>query len=80
MYQERGHALPHLHVDLGPKLHVASYSLDPVKRLEGKMQKAHERVVLSWISRNRGELLALWKQLQSGNAEELLLADLRGAT
>ena len=79
MYQERGHALPHIHVDLGPKHHVASYSLDPAKRLEGKMGKAHDRAVLSWIARNRRALLALWKQLQSGSAAELLLADLRSA-
>ena len=79
MYQERGHTLPHIHVDLGSKHHVASYALDPAKRLEGNLAKKHDRVVLSWIGRNRKALLVLWLQLQSGSSGELLLADLRNA-
>lgn len=78
MYQEKGHALPHLHVDYGHARHSASFSLDPPKRLEGGLRSREEAIVLAWIGANKDELLAAWQSLQSGSPNLALLAELRG--
>jgi Domain of unknown function (DUF4160) len=75
MYQEPGHALPHVHVDYGRKNHVASYSIDPTERLVGNLDRKYERVIVNWISERKAELLRLWSVAQAGeNATALLVA------
>jgi hypothetical protein len=78
MYQEKGHLLPHLHVDHGNEHHLASFSLDPPKRLEGRLAPREEVIVLNWIAANRERLLAAWHSLQDGKPNMALLAELRG--
>jgi hypothetical protein len=58
MYQEKGHSLPHLHVDYGTEHHSASFAIDPPKRLEGNLRPREETIVLAWIATNKEKLLA----------------------
>ncbi|WP_363799851.1 DUF4160 domain-containing protein [Lysobacter firmicutimachus] len=76
MYQERGHSLPHLHVDYGREHHVASFGIDPPQLLEGKLDLELQFTVESWISRHKESLLALWDELQAGGCIGLLLAEI----
>ncbi|ADV27763.1 hypothetical protein Psesu_1924 [Pseudoxanthomonas suwonensis 11-1] len=78
MYQEKGHPLPHLHVDHGREHHSASFSLDPPKRLEGRLGSREEAIVLAWIAAHKDQLLAAWRSLQDGAPDMALLAELRG--
>ena len=78
MYQERGHALPHLHVDYGKQHHVASYSLDPPARLEGDLDTKYDRKIVGWIAVHKAQLLKVWNRLQAGDRFEMELAALRG--
>ena len=77
MYQEKGHQLPHLHVDYGRINHVASYSIDPASVLEGALPSKHHGAVIYWIRRNKETLLELWETMQSGGTGNELVADLR---
>jgi hypothetical protein len=79
MYQERGHSLPHLHIDYGKDHHVASYSIDPVARLEGTLQRRYDYPVSHWIESHKDKLLELWGTLQGGGTPELLIAELQGS-
>jgi hypothetical protein len=75
MYQEPGHALPHVHVDYGKKNHVASYSIDPIERLAGNLDRKYERAVTEWIATRKPQLLDLWRAAQLGqDARELIVA------
>ena len=66
MYQEQRHKLPHIHVDYGRQNHVASYSIDPVVRLKGSLDRKYDEVVTRWIEAHRDMLLALWKKVGVG--------------
>ncbi|WP_449287856.1 DUF4160 domain-containing protein [Marinobacter salarius] len=77
MYQEKGHELPHVHVDYGKQHHVASFSISPPGRLDGTMAKKYERVILGWIDENIDKLLEIWAQLQSGADPKELLPQLK---
>lgn len=76
MYQEKGHSLPHLHVDYGRDHHVASYSIDPAARLEGTLHRKYDYPVFRWIESHKDKLLELWGTLQTGGTPDLLLAEL----
>jgi len=78
MYQEPGHALPHVHVDYGAHHHVASYSIDPIERLAGNLDKKYERVVTEWISTHRTQLLDVWQATQVGAETHVLISALSG--
>jgi hypothetical protein len=78
MYQEPGHALPHLHVDYGKENHTASYAIDPPRLLVGGLRPREETVVLTWIGAHKDQLLAAWRSFQDGNPNSALLAELRG--
>ncbi|MCW5642070.1 MAG: DUF4160 domain-containing protein [Rhodoferax sp.] len=78
MYQEPGHALPHVHIDYGAKNHVASYSIDPTERLAGNLDKKYERTATEWISGHRVQLIELWRTVQSGAETKNLLVALAG--
>src|SRR5690349_9298780 len=75
IYQEVGHALPHVHVDYGKDNHVASYSIDPIERLAGNLDRKYERTVTEWIASRRSQLLDVWRAAQLGQeTRELILA------
>ena len=78
MYQEPGHALPHIHIDHGPNNHAASYSINPPERLEGRLDAQSEKIVLSWLGRNKEQLLTAWQSMQDGVPDYVLLAELKG--
>jgi hypothetical protein len=43
IYQERGHALPHVHIDYGKTHHIASFSISPAERIEGSLSKKYDK-------------------------------------
>lgn len=78
IYQENGHSLPHVHIDYGKQHHVASFSIDPPARIEGKLSKKYDRSVQEWLTGNKETLVALWAALQAGESPDALVAELRG--
>jgi hypothetical protein len=78
IYQEKGHALPHIHIDYGKQHHAASFSIDPPKRIEGQLGSKYDRSVQEWLTRNKDALIALWTALQAGESPDALVAELQG--
>jgi hypothetical protein len=78
IYQETGHALPHVHVDYGKHNHVASYSIDPIERLAGNLDRKYERAVTEWIASRRPQLLDVWRAAQLGQEPRELIVALAG--
>jgi len=76
MYQEKGHSLPHIHIDYGNRNHVASFSINPVEKLNGSLHKKYDRTVREWVSSNNEGLLIIWKKLQAGEDPKGLLPEL----
>ncbi|ATC86219.1 DUF4160 domain-containing protein [Pseudoalteromonas arctica] len=42
IYQEKGHHLPHIHIDYGRQQHAASYAIETGERIEGQAGMPHE--------------------------------------
>lgn len=80
IYQEKGHSLPHIHVDYGKQHHAASFSIDPPKRIEGQLDGKYDRSVQEWLARNKDVLIALWAALQAGESLDAFVAELQGDT
>jgi Domain of unknown function (DUF4160) len=80
IYQEKGHALPHIHIDYGKQHHAASFSIDPPNRIEGQLGGKYDRTVQEWLTRNKDALIALWTALQAGESSDALVAELQGDT
>lgn len=78
IYQEKGHHLPHIHIDYGKQQHVASYSIETGQRIEGDLSKKYDSDVSNWLDRNREKVLQIWNTLQAGAQHEPLLAELSG--
>lgn len=78
IYQERGHATPHVHIDYGNKIHAASYRISPIERLAGNLPNVYDREILTWINANQSTLLGLWEKLQAGDNVAALIAELDG--
>lgn len=76
IYQEKGHHLPHIHIDYGKQLHAASYSIESGTRLAGNLSKKYDSDVSSWLERNRDKVLEIWNALDVGGAHENLVAQL----
>lgn len=76
MYQEKGHAMPHFHVDYGREIHSASYAIETGERIEGALATKYDRTISTWAQTNRGPLLAVWNALQSGSSEQPFVAAL----
>jgi hypothetical protein len=76
MYQEKGHARPHFHVDYGSQNHAASYAIDTGERLEGNLNAKYDRAINAWLGVNRAPLLDTWKALQAGEPEKAYVASL----
>lgn len=79
IYQERGHALPHVHIDYGKMHHIASFSINPTERIEGSLSKKYDRAIISWISERSEEILKIWNEIQKGNEPKALIASLSGS-
>lgn len=78
IYQEKGHHLPHIHIDYGRQHHAASYAIESGERIEGSLSKKYDNDVLNWLDRNRDKVLEIWNSLQAGVPHEQLLAELAG--
>lgn len=76
IYQEKGHALPHVHIDYGKISHAASYSIDPPSRLKGDVERPIDAFVVAWLKKHKEHLLELWVKLQAGEAVDQLLLEL----
>ncbi|EOR4055612.1 DUF4160 domain-containing protein [Escherichia coli] len=78
IYQEKGHQLPHIHIDYGKQAHAASYAIQSGDRIEGDLPKKYDSDVSSWLGRNRDKILEIWNALQAGAPYEPLIAELTG--
>ncbi|WP_375056814.1 DUF4160 domain-containing protein [Zobellella sp. DQSA1] len=78
IYQEKGHHLPHIHIDYGKQRHAASYAIESGERIEGDLSKKYDSDVSNWLDRNRDKVLEIWNALQAGTQHEPLLAELAG--
>ncbi len=78
MYQEKGHQLPHLHIDYGKRHHVAAYSIQDGVIIEGNLARKYDKVVQSWILENEEALLKLWNIAQDGGHRDVILGELKG--
>ena len=76
IYQEKGHQLPHIHIDYGDQHHSASYTIESGERIEGSLHKKYDVDISTWLDRNRSKVLEIWNALQLGAAYEPLLAEL----
>jgi hypothetical protein len=78
IYQEKGHSLPHIHIDYGTQHHVASYAIESGERIEGNLARKYDSDVFNWLERNREKVLEIWNALQTGAPHEPLVAELSG--
>lgn len=77
IYQEVGHAMPHLHIDYGKEHHTASYTIESGEKIEGNLPKRYDYDVNRWIIQHRERLLEVWASLQMGRDPKLLVAELQ---
>lgn len=78
IYQEKGHHLPHIHIDYGRQQHAASYAIETGERIEGNLPRKYDNDVSNWLEQNRDKVLEIWQSLQAGMPHEPLLAGLAG--
>lgn len=76
IYQEKGHHLPHIHIDYGNNNHFASYAIETAKRLDGNLPRKYDKVVVDWLDDNREKVLKGWNELQDGNTIEHIVKEL----
>ena len=64
MFVEQGerHHLPHFHVYY--QAYVATYSIDPIEPLRGKLPTRQRRLLEGWAELHQDELMYNWQQLQ----------------
>lgn len=68
MYQEAGHQIPHIHIDdLTGQNHIASFAIDPPKKLVGNIKKKYEKEIIKWLHSNKESLINIWNRLQIGD-------------
>lgn len=78
MYQEKGHAMPHIHIDYGKQYHVASFSVQGCSRIEGSLHSKYNKPIIAWITENSEMLLRIWNEAQTGGNSDCLVAQLAG--
>jgi hypothetical protein len=78
IYQEKGHHLPHIHIDYKKEHHNASYAIESGNRIEGSLPKQYDCDVSRWLERNRDNLLRIWTAVQNGDSHHELVALLAG--
>ena len=76
MYQERGHSMPHIHIDYGKQHHVASFSINPIAKIEGSLPKNYHDRIIIWITNHKEELLKIWIEAQKGGDPMELISEL----
>lgn len=76
IYQEKGHHLPHVHIDYGNNNHVASYVIKTGERLDGNLSKKYDKVVFDWLEDNREKVFKAWSELQAGNPIDHIVTEL----
>ena len=79
IYQEKGHKLPHIHIDYGKEAHKASYSISDSERIEGDLDKKYDKAIKSWINKNKEKLLNIWNKIQSGEDFNEYVTQLSGS-
>lgn len=80
MYQEKGHVMPHIHIDYGNRRHAASYSIQSFEILAGNLDRKYDSKVKTWVVENQSKLLSLWENTQSGLSVETIISELKGNT
>jgi Domain of unknown function (DUF4160) len=75
MWPELNHPRPHFHVKRKNE-YSASYALDTLERLAGKMPRKIEKIILGWAAREQQTLLDIWKGLQAGEDVRSLITGL----
>ena len=80
MYQEKGHAKPHVHIDYGIDKHAASYAIPEGTRLVGNLSRKYDKSIGLWIQENQELLLQLWSQAQEGKPIESIILQIRERT
>ena len=78
MYQENGHAMPHLHIDYGHKHHVASFAIEPPSRIKGSLDSKYDKPIIEWITKNSENLIEIWNKAQAGGNPKILISQLSG--
>ncbi len=78
MYQERGHATPHIHIDYGKKNHAASFSVHNPSRINGALPSKYDKSITGWIIENNKMLIDIWGEAQAGGNPAYLIAQLSG--
>lgn len=78
IYQEKGHHLPHIHIDYGKQQHAASFSIQTGSRLQGNLPKKYDKDINSWLKRNRDTVLDIWNALQVGGNHNEFITSLVG--
>lgn len=77
MYQEKGHARPHVHVDYGKDRHAASYSIPEGVRLAGSLSRKYDNLIGYWIQNHHQQLSQLWELTQKGEPNESVISLIR---
>lgn len=76
IYQEIGHALPHIHIDYGGKNHVATFAINHARRIEGSLHSKYDKAIITWITENKEALLHIWDETQKGGNPHYLIEHL----
>ncbi len=53
----------HIHIEYNE--YTAVYSIEDIKRIEGKMPQKQNRMIIAWMEIHKEELLILWRNLQN---------------
>jgi hypothetical protein len=73
MWPENNHSRPHFHIKYRNQL-SASYAVDTLERLAGKMPSKYEKPILKWAAQNKESLKITWEKLQAGENIQILIS------
>lgn len=79
IYQEKGHKLPHIHIDYGKEIHAASYAISNTERIKGTLDKKYDKSIKKWLEKNKEKLLTIWNKIQAGEEFSEYVAQLSGS-
>jgi hypothetical protein len=63
-YRPREHPPPHFHAIYGDQ--EASYNIDTLKVIAGRLSRAQRRAVTDWAASHREELMTCWNLAMEG--------------
>lgn len=73
MRPERNHARPHFHIEY-KREYEASYAVDSLELLAGKMPRKYEEPMLAWAGEHQPSLLETWERMNAGeDVRELVI-------